>query len=280
MKTIPGAAENHRRTADAREQGWRKTLSLGLALGTALAALGAEPLRDGLFVDKGEGVALVREVLKRMPPENTQILGLLKIRAGDGPIMEIPTKMTIHTTPESWEDIYETQPAGDRAGEVLVIRHQGTQPNEYLHGRYAHRGEQPRLEKIGGKELFQPLAGSDFFLADLGLEFLHWPTQRIVKKEMRKSRSCRVVESVNPNPEAGTYARVLSWIDFETSNLIMAEGYDSKNRLLKEFSIRKISRTEGKAQLKEIEMRNDQTDSRTRLEFNLDLPEEANAKAQ
>jgi hypothetical protein len=41
---------------------------------------------------------------------------------------------------------------------------------------------------------------------------------------------------------------------------------------LKEFSIKKISRNEGKAQLKEIEMRNDQTDSRTRLEFNLDLP--------
>jgi hypothetical protein len=131
------------------------------------------------------------------------------------------------------------------------------------------------LPQVRGGDLFQPLAGSDFYLADLGLEFLHWPEQKIVKKEMRKSRSCRVVESKAPNASDSVYSRVLSWIDFETGNLIMAEAYDSKDRLLKEFSIRKISRAEGKAQLKEIEMRNDQTESRTRLEFNLEIPEEA-----
>jgi hypothetical protein len=84
---------------------------------------------------------------------------------------------------------------------------------------------------------------------------------------MRKGRSCRVVQSTNPNPSLGAYARVLAWIDFETGGIIRAEGYDQKNKLLKEFSIRKVDRDEGR--LKEIEIRNDQTDSRTRLEFNL-----------
>lgn len=236
-----------------------------------LRAFAAEPIS----ADKGEGKTLVQDILTRMPAENTQVLGLLKTRVADGPTLEIPTKMTVQVSGGSWEDRYETQPVPGHHGEVLVIRHHGTAPSEYLFGRYQHRDEQPKLEPLSGTNLFQPLAGSDFYLFDLGLEFLHWPAQKIVKKEMRKSRSCRVVESANPNPAPGAYARVLSWIDFETSNLIMAEAYDSKNQKLKEFSIRKISRTEGKAQLKEIEMRNDQTDSRTRLEFSFDLPEDA-----
>jgi hypothetical protein len=238
----------------------------------------AEVLRDNSFVDRGEGVALVKEMLSRFPPENTQVLGLLKIRPPDGPITEVPTKMVVRISTNGWEDIYETQPLPGRPGEVLVIKHHGTQPSEYLFGRYEKRGAQPQLQPIAGAELFKQFAGSDFYIADLGLEFLHWPSQKIVKKEMRKSRSCRVVESVNPKPAPGMYSRVLSWIDFETSNLIMAQGYDADNRLLKEFSIRKISRNEGKAQVKEIEMRNDQTDSRTRLEFNLDLPDNADIR--
>lgn len=237
----------------------------------AFSVCAAEPASS----DKGEGKALVADVLSRVPPENTQMLGLLKIRPGDGPITEIPTKMSVRITAEFWEDTYETQPVVGHPGEVLVIRHRGTEPNQYLFGRYQNRGEQPKLERIEGAQLFQPLAGSDFYLADLGLEFFHWPSQKIVKKEMRRSRSCRVVESINPNPAPGSYSRVLSWIDFETSGLIMAQGFDANNKLLKEFSIKKISRTEGKAQLKEIEMRNDQTDSRTRLEFNFDLPPDA-----
>jgi hypothetical protein len=231
-------------------------------------AFAAEPM----FVDKGEGKALVQDILTRMPPENTQVLGLLKTRVADGPIIEIPIKMVVQISGGSWEDKYETQPVAGHAGEVLVIRHHGLQPSDYLYGRFQNRGEEPKLEPISGEKLFQPLAGSDFYLFDLGLEFLHWPSQKIVKKEMRRSRSCRVVESVNPNPAPGTYSRVLSWIDLETSNLIMAQAFDANNRLLKEFSIRKFNRKEG---LKEIRIENDQKDSRTDLDFNFDLPQDA-----
>lgn len=248
---------------------WTALLSLVWMVGV----IGAEPLREPSFTDKGEGKALVEDLLTRMPREDTQILGLLKIRPPDGSLLEIPTRMTVHLTPESWNDRYETQPAAGRPGEILVIKHRGKEPSEYLHATFQKGDEPPELQPIEGADLYKPLAGSDFFLADLGLEFLHWPSQKIVKKEMRKSRSCRVVESINPNPSTGPYSRVLSWLDFETGNLIRAEGYDANNRLLKEFSIQKIARSEGKAQLKEIEMLNEQTDSRTRLEFNYDIPD-------
>ena len=42
----------------------------------------------------------------------------------------------------------------------------------------------------------------------------------------------------------GSYARVLSWIDFETSGIILAEAYDQNGKLLKEFSIQDFDRKE------------------------------------
>ena len=59
---------------------------------------------------------------------------------------------------------------------------------------------------------------------------------------------------------------MLTWIDLETSGIILAEAYDQNNKLLKEFSIQKFDRKEKR--LREMQIRNDQTDSRTRLELN------------
>jgi hypothetical protein len=236
---------------------------------TAVASIsGAEPLRENSYNDtKGEGKAVVEELLTRMPPENSQILGLLKIRPPEQAIIEIPVRMTVRLVNDGWDEIYETQPVGERPGEVFIVKHHGTRPNEYLFGEYRTVEQKPDLKALKADELYRPLARSDFYLADLGLEFLHWPSQKIVKKEMRKSRSCRVVESVNPEPGPGEYSRVLSWVDFETSGIILAEAYDENGKLLKEFSIQKFDRKEKR--LKEIQIRNDQTDSRTRLELNL-----------
>jgi hypothetical protein len=228
--------------------------------------------RPETFVDKGEGAAQVQEILQRVPASNSEVLGLLKIRSPEGPITEVPIKMLIRVEGHNWEDRYETQPLGEHPGEVLILRHHGLEPTEYFFGRYEKTGDKVQLAPLAGPRLYQPFAGSDFFPADLGLEFFHWPSQKIIKKEMRKSRSCRVIESINPNPKEAGYSRVLSWIDFETSHLIMAEAYDANDKLLKEFSVRSVDRKEGK--LREIEMRNDQTDSRTRLLLNLDIDRE------
>jgi hypothetical protein len=221
---------------------------------------------------KGEGKALVEDLLSRMPKENTEVLGLLKIRRPDQEIIEIPVKMTTRLEQDGWSDMYESQPALGHPGEIFIVKHHANKPNEYLLGVKKSATDVPKLNPIPPLYLFQPFAHSDFSYADLGLEFLHWPSQKIVKKEMRKGRSCRVVESINPNPVPGAYRRVLSWIDFETSGIIRAEGYDFNDRLLKEFSIRKVDRDEGR--LKEIEIRNEQTDSRTRLEFNFKVEDE------
>jgi hypothetical protein len=98
-----------------------------------------------------------------------------------------------------------------------------------------------------------------------------------VRKEMRKSRSCRVVESINPEPGAGRYSRVLSWIDLETSGIILAEAYDESGKLLKEFSIQSFDRKERR--LREVQIHNDQTKSRTRLELNMVVDQEGKSSS-
>jgi len=117
-----------------------------------------------------------------------------------------------------------------------------------------------------------PFAGSDFWAADLGLEFLHWPQQRILRKQMRKGLVCDVLQSINPEPARGAYSRVLSWIAAnrpEDIVIVHAEAFDTKDKLLKEFDPKKIEKVNGLWQLEEMEIRNRQTGSRTRIDFNL-----------
>ena len=84
---------------------------------------------------------------------------------------------------------------------------------------------------------------------------------------MRKGRWCRVLESTQPQPAAGGYLRVVSWLDKETGGPILAEAYDRNNKLMKEFSIRSFTEVEGQWQLQEMEIRTVTNRSRTRLKF-------------
>jgi len=114
-----------------------------------------------------------------------------------------------------------------------------------------------------------PLAGSDFWFQDLALDFFHWPEQKIVTSEMRKGRACYLLESVNPRPVPGGYALVRSWVDKESGGLLLAEAYDQKKNLLKEFSVRSFKKVDSVWQLQEMEIRDVTTRSRTRIEFDL-----------
>ena len=70
------------------------------------------------------------------------------------------------------------------------------------------------------------VARSEGELADLGLEFLHWPQQRVLRYEMRRSKSCEVLESLNPQPVPGGYARVVSWVITESPHgIVHAAAY-------------------------------------------------------
>ncbi len=122
------------------------------------------------------------------------------------------------------------------------------------------------LKNSGG---FIPFANSDFWLCDLGLEFFHWPQQKVLKKEIKRSRGCTVLESTNPNPATNGYSRVVSWIDGESGGIVQAEAYDFNGKLLKEFTPKSFKKVNGQWQVGTMQMDNVQTGSRTRLEFDL-----------
>ena len=117
-----------------------------------------------------------------------------------------------------------------------------------------------------------PFADSDFWIADLGLEFFHWPAQIVLPKSTNlvRGREYTLLESTNPNLSTNSYSHVLTWIDKETGGILQAEAYDFNGRLLKEFAPKSFKKVKGQWELQEMEIRNVQTGSRTRLEFDLE----------
>ena len=62
---------------------------------------------------------------------------------------------------------------------------------------------------------------------------------------------------------------MLSWIDKESDGILEAEAYDINGKLLKVFEPKSFKKVDGQWELQEMEIRNVQTGSRTRLEFDL-----------
>ena len=115
-------------------------------------------------------------------------------------------------------------------------------------------------------------AESDFSVVDLSLQFFHWPGQRVLKKEVKRSRGCTVLESANPAPPPGGYSRVVCWIDSETLGIVQAYAYDARGKLLKEFYPKDFKKVQGQWQVQSMDINNVQTGSRTRLELDLKAP--------
>lgn len=216
--------------------------------------------------EKIDAAALLKEIVGRPPNGPSQMMGTLKIRGEEG-YREVPIKWMTRVVGEEWHDIYQTPDSGSIPPEALVVMHR-----EGARNRYEYQVSGKTVPGVS-TNLFVPFATSDFWLGDLALEFLHWPNPKHIKTEMRKHRPCYVIETVNPSPEQGGYARVRSWLDTEYGGLIRAEGYSKDGKLLKEFQLAGFKRTEGRWQLKGVTIRNEQTDSFTRLEFNLEIKE-------
>ena len=218
-------------------------------LAVSFAATPAPRLDDTVAGEK-----LARELRSLFPTTNVEIKGVMRLSKPGTEPREVSLQNKITVSADGWSSTYK---AGD---ETLIIQHFANKPNAYS---WVNRdgGQHPANAQATNR-----FAGSDFALLDLGLEFFHWPTQTVVAREMRKGRGCLVLESRPTAP--GLYAYVHSWIDQETSGLLMAEAYDANGRLLKEFEVFVLSIE--KNQVSKMEIRNRQTKSSTRLHFDLD----------
>jgi len=220
-----------------------------------------------------EARALVADMLAQTPQQNTTNTGEVRIRDASGTEREIPVRFEITATPTNWVSVYETlTPAGGPGGEKLTVIHTPGQPNQYqLVGAAGSGATNSVTRELTPDQTMIPFAGSDFWVADLGLEFLHWPRQRLIGKEMRHGKLCDRLESINPHPAPGGYARVESWIIIEKPHgIVHADAYDEKGKLLKYFDPTAVEKVQGEYQLEEMEIRNKKTGTRTWIKFNLD----------
>jgi len=247
-----------------------------------------------------QGLKLAQQLCEARPAENFTNCGTLQIRDGEGRRSKFPLKCEVVTARAGWKASYIANWWDENTNEwnsymnIIRVEHSDRQPNRYEKQVWSEHGMKSNgvasvvfiLDKNGtptmqgaadssatlavaGQEIFTPFVSSDFWIADLGLEFFHWPGQKVLKKEIKRSRGCTVLESTNPDPSTNGYARVVSWIDNESGGIVQAEAYDCKNKLLKEFAPKSFKKVNGQWQLEEMEIYNDQTGSRTRLDFDL-----------
>jgi hypothetical protein len=239
---------------------------LALAVLSLLTAFGAfAEMTNDLSDAEIQGRQFAQQLLEQRPATNFVQTGNFNIRNDKG-ILKIPIRFQTFVTPTIWSTTYETISESNHVS--LVVIHEVGKANQYeFYNGSALALALPKL--LAGNDTMIPFANSDFWICDLGLEFFHWPEQKILKHDMKRGRSCEVLESTNPSPSTNGYSRVVSWIDNETLGIIHAEAYDAKGTLLKESDPKSFKKVNGQWELQEMEIRNDQTGSRTRLEFDV-----------
>ena len=242
---------------------------------------------NGLSTAELDGRALAEKILAQRPVENFTKTGVLQIRDGNDNRFEIPivckTVVTVSLASTNlivpdWQTIYQASLTNKT--EYLRVIHTTSLTNIYSYSTNASDavpvlGDIPLLghlfasHQVPRPALTTPFAGSDFWLGDLGLEFLHWPEQKILKKEFHRQCACMVLESTNPQPTPDGYSRVVSWIDEESLGIVEAYAYDASGRKLKNFYPKDFQKVNGQYQVQSLIMDNLQTGSRSRLEFDL-----------
>jgi len=220
----------------------------------------AEPASEG--ADAGQ--ALAQRIRSAEPEENSEIHGTLIIRAG-GRTRKVPVVCRVALEGAGWKTDYETPATTNGPAERLTVIHSTNGPNLYFYSRAGG----PAVA-VPASEADIPLAGSDFSLTDLGLEYLHWPQQLRFRDETRLGQACYVLESRNPAAPGGI-ARVKSYIDKETGGLLVAEAYDAGGRENKEFSLHGSSfkKVNGHWRLEKMDIRDAKNSSQTELKFDM-----------
>jgi Outer membrane lipoprotein-sorting protein len=217
------------------------------------------------------GRELVTRLLSQRPSESLTNQGLLCVHRTKRDGFQVPLRITVQAGESSWSITYSTRGTNQDHAAAFTVQHTVKGPDEYRVMLFSRSpGVTNEFEMLSGLHAYLPFADSDFGLADLGMEFLHWPTQRLLKKGISHSRSCNQLESVAPPGQTKTYARVLSWFDIETGGLLAAKAYDASGKVVKEFSPTALKKLGDRYEVQEVEMRNLRTGSRSVLSFQVD----------
>ena len=211
----------------------------------------AEPLPDGR--------KLARAIREMVPEESVEISATVEVIERERKRHKVPVVIRIEKEGQTRWSFTCLAKRDGAADEQWCVHHELGEAN-----RYEHNGR-----PVDGAEIHVNFAGSSFTIADLGLEFLHWPSQVVLKTQRRKSRLCDLLESKNPKPAKGEYHRVLSWVDKKTGGILHADIHTDEAKPVKQFSVKGLIKKDGHWQVDEMEMRDTKTRVRSRLHFHL-----------
>ena len=226
-----------------------------------VALLSALLLLDGLQAVEPlpDGNQLAKTIRNLIPEENVEIRTTMEVIELENKRFETEVVIQVEKLGlAQWQTTYKAKRDED-VSEHWRIRREIGQPN-----RYEHKGHPAKRT-----EILSSMAGSSFYIADFGMEFLHWPSQTVLKTQRRKSRHCHVLESRNPKPAKGEYHRVVSWVDKETGGILLADIYTAEAKPIKRFAVKGLTKKDGRWQVDEMEMRDTKTRARSRLYFHL-----------
>jgi hypothetical protein len=119
------------------------------------------------------GASLVADLLRQVPAANTTNTGMLRIQTASGVTQSVPVRFEIGASGPDWFSRYEIPAKAGQEGVRLTVTHRPSQPNQYLFEAVPTGQSNSPPRQLTGDEAMIPFAGSDFWLADLGLEFLH-----------------------------------------------------------------------------------------------------------
>jgi Outer membrane lipoprotein-sorting protein len=216
------------------------------------------------------GRELAAQLRSMQPTEDVKWRGALKISGRNHTTVSVPILCETTLGGTNWSVMYLASSTPIAGAEKLTVVFSTNAPNQYIYARAAAPGaplDPPKI--LTGAEADVPLAGSDFWLSDLGFEFYHWPDQVRLPGQMRRGRPCYVLQSTNPHPAPGGYAWVKTWVEKESGQPVLAEAYGTDHKLFKEFELGSVAKVNGRYQVKNLKMFNRRTGSRTYLDFDL-----------
>ena len=243
---------------------WRVGGSCGLALALTVAGLPESDRFAAEAVRRGQELAA--ELRAMRPAGSSTNLGILRLRDAKGRRREIPVSVITLVNDAEWSVSYRAA-FTNGATETLTVRYGSGRPVYEVSKREAGGGIAGAPRNLRSEETATAFAGTDFWICDLGLEFLHWPAQRYVKEELSNGRLCQVLESVNPGTNG--YQRVWSYIDAEFKGLLSAKAFDQRGLVVKDFSTGNFVRVQERWFLRDIRIRDERADTRTELLYSL-----------
>ncbi len=216
------------------------------------------------------GQRLANEMRQTQLLNYDQISGALKTKGRRGQRSSVNLTLRTALSEDEWQSVFQAvDPSSGKTTQLTILRNPDQRPQYFIAD--APKDLSTRGTELTSAQVMTPFVGSNFWIADLGLEFFYWPQQEILRDariKMRKGISCYVLESRQDDTEISGYTRVRSWISRDHGGLIYAEAYGADGKKIKTFEVSDVEKINGEWKLKELRIRNEQARSTTNLVFN------------